>query len=323
MFSVGKRSGQFVPELLGMAPGDRLPSMLKFARVAEQVYHDGSAEVWLGDARRLPFADSSVQLIVTSPPYNAGVMYEGYDDRQSWHHYWDGLIAPAIKECYRVLAPGGRIAINMPHVVRADLPQPGRRARPTQYQSRGRRRLVAGAGGASWQLMIAPRMWQLLDSVGFLPREQITWVKGEEGQPIGTHSMAWGTYGSAANPVLRSSCEPIFVASKLSHSRPPGADDITTDEFKAWTRNVWAISAANQDELGHPATFPPELPRRLMKLYSYVGDTVLDPFCGSGTTLRVAKNHGRKALGVETVPRYAQLSANRCRQELLFGFDAA
>jgi len=285
---------------------------------AEPVYDDGTASVWCGDARQLPLADDSVDLVVTSPPYNAGVLYAGFNDRQSWVEYWEGLIEPAIRECFRVLRPGGRLALNMPHVVRADLPAPGRRGRATQYQSRQRRRLVAGAGGASWQIMVAPRAWALLEGIGFLPREQLTWIKGEEWQEVGTHSMAWGTYCSAANPVLRTTCEPIFIASKASHSRAPGRDDITVDEFKAWSRNTWMIAAANQEDLGHPATFPPELPRRLIKLYSYIGDVVLDPFCGSGTTLRAAKDLGRKAIGVEVVPRYAEIAANRCRQELLF-----
>lgn len=284
----------------------------------EPYYFDSAVTLWHGDARAMPIEDGSVHLVVTSPPYNAGVLYDGYDDFQPWPSYWDKLIVPALRECYRILAPGGRLALNMPHVVRANAPQAGRRGRATQYQSRMRRRLVAGANGRSWQVMLAPRVWTLLEEIGFLPREQITWVKGEEWQDVGTHSMAWGTYCSAQNPMLRATSEPVFIASKETHSREPGRSDLTAAEFKAWTRNTWMIAAANQEDLGHPATFPPELPRRLIKLYSYPGDVVVDPFVGSGTTLRVAKNLGRKAIGVDIVDRYCRIAANRSRQELLF-----
>jgi site-specific DNA-methyltransferase (adenine-specific) len=301
------------------------------AKVTSAFYDDGVCEVWQGDARRLPLADESVDLIVTSPPYNARIVYDGYEDWLPWETYWQGLIVPSMRECFRVLRHGGRLAVNMANVVRQDVPQAGRNGRPTQYQPReslpkswhGKRKWTPpGANGDSWALMVGPRLWHLLeDDLGFLPREQLTWAKAENAQDIGTHSLAWGTYRSARNPVLRAVCEPVFIASKGTHSRGeprPGQDDLTPAEFKAWTRNVWTIPATNPDSLGHPAVFPLELPRRLIKLYSYVGDVVLDPFCGSGTTLRAAKDVGRRAIGVDISPRYVALSANRCRQDLLF-----
>lgn len=290
-------------------------------------YDDGSCQVWHGDARALPLADESVHLIVTSPPYNARVNYDGYDDWLPWEDYWRGLIEPSLRECYRVLVHGGRIAVNIANVVRSDIQDyrwsSSRRAdterRKTLTRRHGDRWKPPGKGGEPWALMISPRMWALMESIGFLPREQLTWVKATSAQDIGTHSTPWGTWCSPANPVLRAVCEPVFIASKGTHAREPKPSDLTPQEFKAWTRNAWSIQTAGQTGYGqHPATYPPELPRRLIKLYSYVGDIVLDPFCGSGTTLRAAKDAGRRGVGVELSPRYCALSANRCRQDLLF-----
>jgi site-specific DNA-methyltransferase (adenine-specific) len=168
--------------------------------------------------------------------------------------------------------------------------------------------------------MVAPRLWSALEQIGFLPREQLTWIKSLDPEDILT-STAWGSWRSAKNPVLRAVAEPVFIASKLTHARSAGASDLTSTEFKAWTRNVWNIPVSAERDLDHPCKFPAELPRRLIKLYSYVGDVVVDPFCGSGTTLRVAKNLGRRAIGVDISRRYCAMSANRCRQQLLFVND--
>lgn len=286
---------------------------------AEPMYSGDGVRIWQGDARALPLADESVHLIVTSPPYNARIAYDGYEDWLPWEDYWHGLIEPALRECYRVLVHGGRIAINIANVVRQDVPQPGHRARATQYQSRGKRKWdPPGAGGASWALIVIPRMWTLLEEIGFLPREHLTWVKGDDPADIPTQSTAWGTFASAVNPVLRATAEPVLLASKGTHSRARGESDITGPEFKAWTRNAWFITTGHKDQyVGHPAMFPLELPRRLIKLYSYVGDTVLDPFMGSGTTLRAAKDAGRVALGVELSERYCRLAASRCAQSVM------
>lgn len=279
-------------------------------------YDDGSCQVWQGDARALPLEDGSVDLIVTSPPYNARVAYDGYVDWLPWPEYWDGLIVPALWECYRVLRHGGRLALNMANVVRQDVSDRGTRERMNGSKPHVRWK-PPGAGGEAWAVMLTPRLWALLEAIGFLPREQLTWIKGP--RPIDVSvSTAWGSWCSASNPVLRAIAEPVFIASKGTHAREPGTSDLTADEFKAWTRNAWAISPTwHEANTGHPAMFPIELPRRLIKLYSYVGDTILDPFCGSGTTLRAAKDLGRKGIGVEISARYVELSANRCRQERL------
>jgi DNA modification methylase len=280
-------------------------------------YEDGCVRLFHGDARNLPIDDESVHLITTSPPYNCRLNYDGYDDWLPWDEYWHGLIEPSLRECFRVLVHGGRIAVNLANVIRQDVAEG--RPRPA-YNGRSRWK-PPGSGGEAWSLMVAPRLWSLLEDIGFLPREQLTWVKAMNPEDIAT-STAWGSWCSASNPVLRAVAEPVFIASKRTHARPPGQSDLTAAEFKAWTRNVWHITAGHTDQyLDHPSKFPIELPRRLIKLYSYVGDVVLDPFCGSGSTLRAAKDAGRRAIGVEISSRYCALSANRCRQELLFGLE--
>jgi DNA modification methylase len=278
------------------------------------VYDDRCVQVWNGDSRALPLADGTVHLVLTSPPYNCRVAYDGYDDWLPWDEYWHDLIEPSMRECFRVLAPGGRLAVNLANVVRQDVSSDPRqpRRRPSW------RWKPAGANGLPWSAMVAPRLWSTLEQIGFLPREQLTWIKTLDPEDVVT-STAWGSWRSASNPVLRAVAEPVFIASKVTHTRSPGVSDLTSAEFKAWTRNVWNIPVGNAErELDHPCKFPPELPRRLIKLYSYVGDVVLDPFCGSGTTLRVAKDLARRAIGVEISRRYCAMSADRCRQQLLF-----
>ena len=272
--------------------------------------------IWHGDARLLPLEDESVHLIVTSPPYNARVPYDGYADWLPWDAYWSGLIEPSMRECYRVLVHGGRIAVNIANVVRQDVSD---RRELAKVRSNGNFKWKPpGANGGAWSVIVAPRMWTLLEQIGFLPREQLTWVKAIDPADIAT-STAWGSWCSASNPVLRAVAEPVFIASKGTHTRPSGESDLTSTEFKAWTRNAWNISTGHADQhaIRHPAQFPIELPRRLIKLYSYVGDTVLDPFMGSGTTLRAAKNLGRLALGIEQSERYCRLAMARCAQSVL------
>lgn len=271
------------------------------------------------DARHLPLRDESVHLVVTSPPYNAGVSYDEWDDSLPWEMFWRGLIDPALRECFRVLVPGGRIAVNFANVVRCDVPQAGRRGRRTQYQSRrSPAARLASPVKESWVLIVIPRLWALLEEIGFLPREHLTWVKGDDPANIPTRSNAWGTFRSARNPVLRATSEPVLIASKGSHSREPGESDLTADEFKSWTRNAWFITTGHRDQyLSHPAKFPLELPRRLIKLYSYVGDVVLDPFGGSGTTVRAARDTGRHGISIDLSKRYSRLAAGRASQATL------
>jgi len=290
------------------------PNRLHVDAECRPVYDDGRVQVWHRDARALPLADASVHLVITSPPYNCRASYDVYDDWLPWDQYWHDLIEPSLRECFRVLAPGGRLAINLANVIRQDVSSEATE-RPRHHRWRWK---PPGAKGEPWSVMVAPRLWKTLEQIGFLPREQLTWIKAVNPEDVVT-STAWGSWCSASNPVLRAVAESVFIASKLTHRRSPGQSDLTSEEFKAWTRNVWNIPAGNAErDLDHPCKFPLELPRRLIKLYSYVGDVVLDPFCGSGVTLRAAMDLDRRAIGIDISRRYCAMSANRCRQQLLF-----
>src|SRR5438105_10140602 len=122
-------------------------------------YDDGVVQVWHGDARALPLADASVSLVITSPPYNCRVPYDGYDDWLPWNQYWHHLIEPSMRECFRVLAPGGRLAGNLANVVRQDvtLGRASRRPRCPGGWS------PVGANGEPWSVMVAPRLWSALE----------------------------------------------------------------------------------------------------------------------------------------------------------------
>jgi len=230
--------------------------------------HCGSSE----DMGILP--DDCVALMVTSPPYNVG---KEYDDDLTLGEYL-GLLSRVLDETYRVLEPGGRVAVNVANL--------GRRP----YLAMNHH--VAG----------------LMRDHGFLLRGEIVWQKA---QGAGG-SCAWGSWQSAKNPTLRDVHEYVLVASKGSYRRMRiGEDSIERDEFLAATLSVWTIPPASARRVGHPAPFPVELPRRLIELYSFRGDLVLDPFIGSGSTAVAAVESGRHFIGFDTVQSYLDLAWRR------------
>lgn len=224
--------------------------------------------------------DGTVQLIVTSPPYNVGKEYGVYDDSKSRGEYLDYLDT-VWSECKRILCKGGRIAVN-----------------------------VANIDRKPYNFICADIATRLRDKHGFLMRGDVIWNKGAS---VGV-STAWGSWRSASDPSLRDVHEHILIFCK-DDWKLHSANNITSvspTEFCTFTRSVWDIrTEANGVSNSHPAPFPLELPKRLIQLYTYVDDTVLDPFLGSGTTCVAAKCLARKSIGYEIDKSYKQIIKTR------------
>ena len=219
--------------------------------------------------------DNSIHLMVTSPPYNVG---KEYDDDLSMDEYL-GLLRRVFAETYRVLVHGGRAAVN-----------------------------VANLGRKPY-IPLHSHIISIMNEIGFLMRGEIIWDKGSSASP----SCAWGSWMSASNPVLRDVHEYILIFSKGDFKRA-GAKDRNTierDEFLEWTKSVWRFNAVQARSIGHPAPFPVELPRRLIHLYTFGDDIILDPFCGSGTTCLAAIDCGRRYIGYDIEPEYVALALDR------------
>ncbi|MEM9134339.1 MAG: site-specific DNA-methyltransferase [Actinomycetota bacterium] len=253
-----------------------------------------------GDARSMTeLPDNSIALVVTSPPYFVGKEYEAEvqaggeaagDDGAKPGSYAEflQLLHDVFAECARVLEPGGRIAVN-----------------------------VANLGRKPYRSLSADVI-AILESLGLLVRGEIIWQKARST----SGSCAWGSFASPANPVLRDVTERVVIAGKGRFDRAltaaqrkerglPWEATIANDEFLAATLDVWEIPAESARRVKHPAPFPVELPRKLIDLYTYAGDAVLDPFMGSGSTLVAAVESGRVPVGYDLDPAYVDLARAR------------
>ena len=219
--------------------------------------------------------DNSVHLMITSPPYNVS---KEYDEDLSLDEYL-ALLNTVWRETWRVLVPGGRACIN-----------------------------VANLGRKPY-IPLHSYIIEGMRNIGFLMRGEILWNKGSSA----SSSTAWGSWQSAANPVLRDVHEYILVFSKDSFSRKRGdrENTIKKEEFLEWTRSVWDFPAVSAKKIGHPAPFPEELPHRLIQLYSFKDDVVLDPFAGSGTVCLAALKDHRKFVAYDIDPDYIELAKKR------------
>ncbi len=255
--------------------------------------------IWVGDARDMDrwgdVADNSVALVVTSPPYFAGKEYEaalGVGGVPADYEAYLGMLFDVFGQCFDKLEPGGRIAVNVANLGR----------KPYRSLSRD--------------------VIDLLDQLGYLLRGEIVWQKSH----AAGGSCAWGTYQRPGNPVLRDVSERIIVAGKGRFDRALTPDErsarglpfegtITMDEFVDATIDVWDIPTESATRVGHPAPFPVELPRRLIELFTYRGDLVLDPFMGSGSTAVAALRTERHYAGFDTDEAYVALAERRVAEE--------
>jgi site-specific DNA-methyltransferase (adenine-specific) len=250
-----------------------------------------------GDARTMAeIPDGSVALVVTSPPYFAGKQYEEDVEREvipaTYLEYLE-MLRDVFADCVRVLEPGGRIAVN-----------------------------VANLGRKPYRSLSADVIRILQDDLGLLLRGELIWQKGEGA----SSSCAWGSFNSATNPVLRDITERVVVASKGRFDRAlsvrarrdegyPWDDAVGENEdFMAWTLDVWDVPPESATRVGHPAPFPVELPEKLIRLYTFADDLVLDPFMGSGSTLVAAALCRRRYVGYDLDPNYVAISRNRVEQ---------
>ncbi len=221
--------------------------------------------------------DNSVHLVVTSPPYNVGKEYDANLTLQEYRAF----LMRVWSEAKRVLVPGGRVCIN-----------------------------VANLGRKPYIPLHAFIIEDML-SLGFLMRGEIIWNKASSAGA----STAWGSWLSPKNPTLRDIHEYILVFSKGTFSRQSigRKSTISKEEFLEFTKSVWVFHAEQAKKVGHPAPFPVELPYRLIQLYTYEGEVVLDPFLGSGQTAIAAIQTRRHYIGYDINDEYVRLSRKRIR----------
>jgi modification methylase len=224
--------------------------------------------------------DNSIHLMITSPPYNVS---KEYDEDLSFAEYLD-LLKKVFTETYRVLVNGGRVCIN-----------------------------VANLGRKPY-IPLSDYISKMMIDIGYNMRGEIIWNKAGSASP----SCAWGSWQSASNPVLRDVHEYILIFSKGEYKRTRNKQElskktnsISKEQFMEWTKSIWTMNAVSAKKIGHPAPFPEELPNRLIQLYSFKSDIILDPFMGSGTTAIAAVKSDRFYVGYDTSSEYVKLAEER------------
>ena len=227
-----------------------------------------------------PIPDQSIDLIITSPPYNFGHAYaqDPHGDTHEWNRYFEQLLT-VWRECERVLKTGGRMAVNIQPLFSDYV--------PTHHVIS---RQLAG--------------------LGLLWKAEFLWEKNN----YNAKYTAWGSWKSPSMPYIKYTWEFIEVFDKETHKKSGRREDIdiTADEFKEWVLGRWSFPPEiRMKDYHHPAMFPEELPRRLMKLFSYKNDIVLDPFNGAGTTTLVAWKLHRRFIGIDVSQQYCDIALKR------------
>lgn len=237
--------------------------------------------IW-GDFLTENFEENSVDLVVTSPPYNVGIDYNEFVDNISYEEYlaWS---KKWLLKVYKILKDDGRICLNIP--------------------------LDKNKGG---QQSVYADIVTIAKEIGFKYHSTIIWNEGNI-----SRRTAWGSWMSARAPYVIAPVEVIVVLYKKVWKKiRKGISDITKEEFIEWTNGVWVFPGESKKKVGHPAPFPEELPKRCIKLFSYVEDLVLDSFVGSGTTLIAGYKLNRRVVGVELSKDYFELAKKRIMETI-------
>lgn len=260
-------------------------------RVAEKNFYNGDVFWEQGDLLLVQgnsldenlFGKEFIDLIVTSPPYNVGIGYNSNDDELNYANYLD-FSEKWLLNCYKWSKTQARFLLNIP--------------------------LDKNKGG---QRSMGADLTKIAQNVGWKYHSTIVWNEGNI-----SRRTAWGSWMSASAPYVIAPVELIVVLYKDDWKKTHGTkkSDMTKQEFMDWTNGLWTFNGESKKRIGHPAPFPKELPYRAVKLFSYQEDLVFDPFSGSGTTLIVAANLNRKAVGVELDEEYCELAKNRIIKEV-------
>ena len=224
----------------------------------------------------------SIDLIITSPPYNVNIKYNSHDDKMPYTDYLN-FAREWLSKCYDLTKDDGRFCLNIP--------------------------LDKNKGG---QQSVCADLTTIAKQVGWKYHSTIIWNE----QNI-SRRTAWGSWLSASAPYVIAPVEVIVILYKKRWKKESGSriSDINKTEFQKWTNGVWDFSGESRKRVGHPTPFPVELPKRCMKLFSFVGDTILDPFLGSGSTLVACTQTGRKGIGIEIDQGYCEVAKQRVIKE--------
>jgi len=258
------------------------------ARMSKPYFKTDDLLIYKDDILKInSIPNNSVDLIVTSPPYNVDIHYNSHADNLSYDDYLE-FTRKWIKKCFELTKNEGRFLLNIP--------------------------LDKNKGG---QKSVGADFTRITKEIGWKYHSTIVWNEGNI-----SRRTAWGSFMSASAPYVIAPVELILVLYKDSWKKTGGSrkNDITKQEFMDWTNGVWTFNGQSKKGAGgHPAPFPIELPRRCIKLFSFIGDTVLDPFLGSGSTLIASYLHKRKGIGVEIDKKYCDIAIDRLRREAKIG----
>jgi site-specific DNA-methyltransferase (adenine-specific) len=255
------------------------PALYEVTTKAEPYFGEDSISIYNADFLKIDcIKEGTIDLVVTSPPYNVGIKYSSHDDKMSYEDYLS-FTREWLAKCYGLVKDDGRLCLNIP--------------------------LDKNKGG---QQSVCADITTIAKEAGWKYHSTIVWNE----QNI-SRRTAWGSWLSASAPYVIAPVEVIVILyknrwKKLSGS---GKSDISKEEFVEWTNGVWNFMGESKKRIGHPAPFPVELPRRCIKLFSFVGDTVFDPFLGSGSTLIACVLTNRKGIGVEIDQGYCEIAKRR------------